>query len=76
MFSLPYMPPWRGISCPGLEVATCWSTSHTCHCNGYDHWGCQVAMKMGVREGRKKREGVERGEGRQRDDVGGGGGIE
>ena len=20
-------------------MATCWSTSDTCQCNGYDHWG-------------------------------------
>lgn len=54
VFSLPYMPPWRGISCPGLEVVTCWSTSHTCQCNGYDHWGRQVATKN---EGMTKKRG-------------------
>lgn len=54
MLRLPCMPTWRGISCPGLEVATCWSTSHTCQCNGYDHWGRQVAMKMGMRKERKE----------------------
>lgn len=64
VFSLPYMPPWRGISCPGLEVATCWSTSHTCQCNGYDHWGRQGAMKMGMRRREGEEEGKEReGEG-------------
>lgn len=56
-FSLPYRPTWRGISCPDLEVATCWSTSHTCQCNGYDHWGSQVSHESGdMKERGKKRE--------------------
>lgn len=66
VFSLPYKPTWRGISCPGLEVATCWSTSHTCQCNGYDHWGRQVAMKMGMRK-REKGGGRERRRARRRE---------
>ena len=62
-FSLPYRPPWRGISCPGLEVATCGSTSHTCLCNGYDHWGRQVAMKMGDERGEGEGGEESKGEG-------------
>lgn len=42
-------------------MATCWSTSHTCQCNGYDHWGRQGAMKTGKG---KKKEGVKETEGR------------
>lgn len=72
VFSLPYMPTWRGISCPGLEVATCWSTSHTCQYNGYDHWGHQVAMKMGM----VKKKGRRRWEKKERHNIGGGGEIE
>lgn len=44
--ALPYKPTWRGISSPGQEVVTCWSTSHTCHCNGYDHWGAPGSQAM------------------------------
>lgn len=53
-------------------MATCWSTSHTCQCNGYDHWGHQVAMKVVM----GKKEGEERRRERKRDDVGGGGEVE
>lgn len=51
-------------------MVTCWSTSHTCQYNGYDHWGRQVAMKMGMRKRGKKGERG-RGQGRERYDVGG-----
>lgn len=45
-------------------MVTCWSTSHTCQYNGYDHWGRQVAMKMGMRKRGKKGREEEGKEGR------------
>lgn len=44
-------------------MATCWSTSHTCQCNGYDHWGRQVAVKMGDEKEGRRREGGRGGRG-------------
>lgn len=57
-------------------MATCWSTSHTCQCNGYDHWGRQVSMKM-ERLGKEGwREGEEEGREGKGMIVGSGGEIE
>ena len=44
---LPYMPPWRDISCRGLAAVTGESAFHTSQCNGCGHcswwgWGSRV----------------------------------